>query len=269
MTLNNSADGRWLTPDPTGGDVANPQSLNRYAYSLNNAATFNDPLGLQQCTPGQACPPPHPPACTNMDCADQYYHGEIPSICAIPGVDCGTFPWDEFGLMNIPVVTESFMPPQLLSTINFEAFGNANGYATSVSLFAPGGFTKIYASDAFTMFGGEFSPAAQEQLSRPTAVLQSQKPSILQRAKNWGIWYFCGNSPQGAVQNWFEVGAVKGAITGAITGGVTGTIFGEGIGAPFGAVLGGIAGFTTGATGGLSGGFAAAGVCSVAGVYKH
>ncbi len=39
--------GRWLTPDPLGGDVTNPQSLNRYAYALNNPATFTDPLGLQ------------------------------------------------------------------------------------------------------------------------------------------------------------------------------------------------------------------------------
>ena len=39
--------GRWLSPDPLGGDVTNPQSLNRYAYVLNNPTTFIDPLGLQ------------------------------------------------------------------------------------------------------------------------------------------------------------------------------------------------------------------------------
>jgi len=38
--------GRWLRPDPTGGDVADPQSLNRYAYALNNSASLTDPLGL-------------------------------------------------------------------------------------------------------------------------------------------------------------------------------------------------------------------------------
>ena len=54
--------GRWLTPDSTGGDVTNPQSLNRYAYALTNPTSLTDPLGLQQCKPGQACPPPHPPA---------------------------------------------------------------------------------------------------------------------------------------------------------------------------------------------------------------
>jgi RHS repeat-associated protein len=38
--------GRWMTPDPMGGDVTNPQSLNRYAYVLNNPTTLTDPLGL-------------------------------------------------------------------------------------------------------------------------------------------------------------------------------------------------------------------------------
>ena len=38
--------GRWLSPDPLGGDVTNPQSLNRYAYVLNNSTSLIDPLGL-------------------------------------------------------------------------------------------------------------------------------------------------------------------------------------------------------------------------------
>jgi RHS repeat-associated protein len=38
--------GRWLSPDPLGGDITNPQSLNRYAYVLNNPTTLVDPLGL-------------------------------------------------------------------------------------------------------------------------------------------------------------------------------------------------------------------------------
>jgi RHS repeat-associated protein len=37
---------RWFTPDPLGGDVTNPQSLNRYAYVLNNPTTLSDPTGL-------------------------------------------------------------------------------------------------------------------------------------------------------------------------------------------------------------------------------
>jgi RHS repeat-associated protein len=43
--------GRWLSPDPAGlgaVDPTNPQSLNRYAYVLNNPMTLIDPLGLQE-----------------------------------------------------------------------------------------------------------------------------------------------------------------------------------------------------------------------------
>ena len=40
--------GRWLAPDPYMGsyDPTNPQSMNRYAYVLNNPLSFIDPTGL-------------------------------------------------------------------------------------------------------------------------------------------------------------------------------------------------------------------------------
>ena len=41
--------GRWLSPDPLGGDISNPQSLNRYAYAVNNPTSLVDPLGLDPC----------------------------------------------------------------------------------------------------------------------------------------------------------------------------------------------------------------------------
>ncbi len=41
-----STEVRRLSPDPLGGDVTNPQSLNRYAYVMNNPTTLTDPLGL-------------------------------------------------------------------------------------------------------------------------------------------------------------------------------------------------------------------------------
>ena len=43
-----SAQGRWLSPDQYSGsyDVTNPQSMNRYAYVLNNPMSFTDPSGL-------------------------------------------------------------------------------------------------------------------------------------------------------------------------------------------------------------------------------
>jgi RHS repeat-associated protein len=46
----NNAQGRWLSPDPYRGsyDVSNPQSMNRYAYVVNNPLANIDPSGLVQ-----------------------------------------------------------------------------------------------------------------------------------------------------------------------------------------------------------------------------
>jgi RHS repeat-associated protein len=44
-----STQGRWLSPDPLAGSMLNPQSLNRYAYVLNNPCSMVDPLGLDSC----------------------------------------------------------------------------------------------------------------------------------------------------------------------------------------------------------------------------
>ena len=43
-----SRQGRWLSPDPYTGsyDLTNPQSMNRYAYVLNNPMSMLDPSGL-------------------------------------------------------------------------------------------------------------------------------------------------------------------------------------------------------------------------------
>jgi RHS repeat-associated protein len=37
--------GRWMSQDPRDGDITNPQSLNTYAYSLNNPIKYLDPNG--------------------------------------------------------------------------------------------------------------------------------------------------------------------------------------------------------------------------------
>src|SRR3990172_1114060 len=44
---------RWQTPDPLAGDVIDPQSLNRYAYVLNNPTNGIDPTGLFTAEPYQ------------------------------------------------------------------------------------------------------------------------------------------------------------------------------------------------------------------------
>jgi RHS repeat-associated protein len=38
--------GRWMSPDPMGGHLENPQTLNKYAYVTNNPLTLTDPTGL-------------------------------------------------------------------------------------------------------------------------------------------------------------------------------------------------------------------------------
>ena len=40
------ANGRFIQPDPIAGSAADPQSLNRYAYSLNDPVNLADPMGL-------------------------------------------------------------------------------------------------------------------------------------------------------------------------------------------------------------------------------
>jgi RHS repeat-associated protein len=44
---------RWLSPDPVAGSILNPQSLNRYAYVVNNPTNFLHPLGPQEERPHQ------------------------------------------------------------------------------------------------------------------------------------------------------------------------------------------------------------------------
>jgi len=38
--------GRFMTPDPMGGHLEDPQTLNKYAYVRNNPVTLTDPTGL-------------------------------------------------------------------------------------------------------------------------------------------------------------------------------------------------------------------------------
>jgi len=48
---------RWLSPDPLAGDITNPQSLNRYAYVMNNPLTLTDLSGMGPQAGSDFCPP--------------------------------------------------------------------------------------------------------------------------------------------------------------------------------------------------------------------
>ena len=41
-----SRSGRWTSPDPLSGTIADPQSLNHYTYTQNDPVNFVDPSGL-------------------------------------------------------------------------------------------------------------------------------------------------------------------------------------------------------------------------------
>jgi RHS repeat-associated protein len=87
--------GRWLSPDPFGPDVTNPQSLNRYAYALNSPTTLTDPLGLQSCPPGTS--QLGPGQCFGNALAVTYWQYGWALMTGLSA-------WDEFGLMQVRTV---------------------------------------------------------------------------------------------------------------------------------------------------------------------
>jgi RHS repeat-associated protein len=50
-----SSEGRFMSPDPLAGNPANPQSWNRYAYSLNDPINGSDPVGRDSCDSEDIC----------------------------------------------------------------------------------------------------------------------------------------------------------------------------------------------------------------------
>ena len=81
--------GRWLSPDPEGGDVTNPQSLNRYAYVLNNPTSLTDVLGLD-----------------HANCSNPAIAAKDPTCQEGPGASSSDVNSDEFALINITVYSD-------------------------------------------------------------------------------------------------------------------------------------------------------------------
>jgi len=79
--------GRFMTTDPVAGSVTNPQSLNRYAYVLDDPINLVDPLGLE---------------CVLWITYQEGYEGRRWSECRmwIPG---HTGPWPLFPLDPVPI----------------------------------------------------------------------------------------------------------------------------------------------------------------------
>ncbi len=77
--------GRWLSPDPWGGNIANPQSLNRYGYVLNNPTTLTDPLGLNgDCPQGAICITVSAPAPTDPFVDEFFFNGGYGAVASQP-----------------------------------------------------------------------------------------------------------------------------------------------------------------------------------------
>ena len=89
-----SAGGRWLSPDPYSGsyDWSNPQSLNRYAYVMNNPLSFTDPSG-RQCT-DEINPSTNTIYCTSSELSDS---GDSDDFVVEAFIDLGEFIAGFFG----------------------------------------------------------------------------------------------------------------------------------------------------------------------------
>ncbi|HUY12154.1 MAG TPA: RHS repeat-associated core domain-containing protein [Terriglobia bacterium] len=191
--------GRWLTPDPLGGDLTNPQSLNRYAYVLNNPATLIDPLGLGQCSPQ---------AEQHGICSGGTYYP--PGGATTPqSWPSGTIDgWDEFSLLNVPVVTQSYEPPQFISGDTPSAY---DGYSVSYSIYTPGGWTTTQVGNAFDFLGGSAAGNGGFSIQGPPdnrpSIQAAPKPSCF----DFYVEQLIGVSPSGLISFLFRDTAIDSA----------------------------------------------------------
>jgi RHS repeat-associated protein len=139
-----SNQGRWLSPDPLGGDITNPQSLNRYPYVLNNPTTLTDPSGLDACA--QASDP--------RACRAESYWGLGNSIN--PYVN--PLLSDEFSFLNVTLASTdwSYQPIGPLST-PINSMNNEWGLATSAIIYAGMGWAFATFGNGFVILSGPLS----------------------------------------------------------------------------------------------------------------
>jgi RHS repeat-associated protein len=134
--------GRWISPDPMGGDVTNAQSLNRYAYVDNNPASLTDPLGLD---------PGGDPG--GMECADPQY-AESNAQCQGPGS-----PWCLWSSSyGEPCYTGT--PWWLAAGTGIYATGGGGGGGGSTSSAPPAGQPPLVGGSGPQGGGSGFSPTA-------------------------------------------------------------------------------------------------------------
>jgi RHS repeat-associated protein len=165
--------GRWLSPDPLGGDITNPQSLNLYAYVLNNPTSMVDPLGLD----GGFSPPGCSSGMPTVEC-----YGGIPGFWSTgfplqgPGVLQGG--GDEFDLLQagiLPGVTQPVgnCPAQYSSCVGLSngQIAGLSGNTWALGVTPPPGMIPVGPADQLWCPGCYYGPmgsgAIEDQIWDP------------------------------------------------------------------------------------------------------
>lgn len=73
---------RFMRPDPLGGNLAVPQTLNRYAYVASSPLNATDPLGLDLCLAGGYCDTGYTPASSGTSYAGE---PDMPTVYTVDG----------------------------------------------------------------------------------------------------------------------------------------------------------------------------------------
>ena len=115
--------GRWISPDPAGlaaVDPSNPQSLNRYAYVINDPINWIDPLGLAGCDKDE------------RPCHEPHFND---AVSPFPGYGFGLDEFDlaAMGLLPTGGPGASYCPSAFMSCISFT--GGVLGIGTTHSTF--------------------------------------------------------------------------------------------------------------------------------------
>jgi RHS repeat-associated protein len=161
--------GRWHSPDPLGGDITNPQSLNRYAYVMNNQTSSIDPLGLGTCTPATLFL-----TCFPEEATQSNIQGPVWSLYNGYGIANP----NEFGLLDMATTAQYYnvtyewhQPEEVSSTIN-----GASGFGQ----YIPGYWlltdvTPVAAMGAVGVLGLELGPADIALIAGTGAVILASK----------------------------------------------------------------------------------------------
>jgi len=151
--------GGFLSPDPTTGGTANPQSLNKYSYVLGNPLTYIDPTGLGPCDAGQG----H----QGVECswsATQSFRLGNPDSYAMDALDA-----------EIPVVdVEDGLVPVFADSIQYSPSGIPTGASIALKGWTIGPITTQIGLFGFTLY----------------SQLATMEPTVGQSAPNNGTpWY--------------------------------------------------------------------------------